>query len=135
MCGIFSILNNTFEKSEYTQAFSHGNKRGPENSVLECGNIYNNIILGFSRLAINGFNNIESEQPFLIDNCSLICNGEIYNYNKLYQLLNVNPKSKSDCEVIIHMYKKYGIKQTLNLLDGVFAFVLIDYTKKIVYVA
>ena len=71
----------------------------------------------------------------LIDNCSLICNGEIYNFSKLYQLLNVNPKSKSDCEVIIHMYKKYGIKQTLNLLDGVFAFVLIDYTKKFVYVA
>ena len=41
MCGIFSILNNTFEKGEYTEAFSHGNKRGPENSVLECGNIYN----------------------------------------------------------------------------------------------
>lgn len=135
MCGIFSILNNTFEKSKYTQAFSLGNKRGPENSVIECGNIYNNIILGFSRLAINGFNNIESEQPFLIDNCSLICNGEIYNFSKLYQLLNVSPKSKSDCEVIIHMYKKYGIKQTLNLLDGVFAFVLIDYTKKIIYVA
>ena len=135
MCGIFSILNNTFEKSEYTQAFSHGKKRGPENSIIECGNVYNNIILGFSRLAINGFNNIESEQPFLIDNCSLICNGEIYNFSKLYQLLNVEPKSKSDCEVIIHMYKKYGIKQTLNLLDGVFAFVLIDYNKKIIYVA
>ena len=135
MCGIFAILNNSFEKNDYTQAFSFGKKRGPENSVIESGNIYNNIILGFSRLAINGFNNIESEQPFLVDNCSLICNGEIYNFTKLYKLLNVKPKSKSDCEVIIHLYKKYGIKQTLNLLDGVFALVLIDYKKKVIYVA
>jgi asparagine synthase (glutamine-hydrolysing) len=33
----------------------------------------------------------------------------------------------SDCEVILHLYKRYGIERTVQLLDGVFAFVLLDY--------
>jgi asparagine synthase (glutamine-hydrolysing) len=33
------------------------------------------------------------------------------------------------------MYHKYGIKQTLQHLDGVFAFVLFDYKRNVVYVA
>ena len=37
-----------------------------------------------------------------------------------------NPQTGSDCEVIIHLYIKYGIEHTLNILDGVFAFVLLD---------
>ena len=31
------------------------------------------------------------------------------------------------CEIIIHLYKKYGI-ETLSLIDGVFAFILYDYS-------
>jgi len=56
----------------------------------------------------------------------LICNGEIYNYKELYKIMDVTPVTQSDCEVIIHLYKRYGIKQTLQMLDGVFAFVLCD---------
>ena len=33
------------------------------------------------------------------------------------------------------MYEKYGIEQTLQMLDGVFAFMLVDTLKKKVYVA
>ena len=40
--------------------------------------------------------------------------------------MGLTGKSNSDCEVIIHLYKKYGIEQTLLMVDGVFAFVLID---------
>ena len=36
-------------------------------------------------------------------------------------------KTNSDCEIIIHLYKKYGIEHTLQLLDGVFSFVLFDF--------
>ena len=48
-------------------------------------------------------------------------------------MLNIKPNTLSDCEVILHLYKKFGIKHTLQLLDGVFAFVLIDKTNKKVY--
>ena len=56
----------------------------------------------------------------------LICNGEIYNYKELEKHLNITMNSSSDCEIIVHFHQKYGIEQTLQILDGVFAFVLID---------
>ena len=62
-----------------------------------------------------------------------MCNGEIYNWKHLYSMMGIEGYSKSDCEVIIHMYKKYGLEEMINLLDGVFAFVLID-TKQKMYI-
>jgi len=125
MCGIFCILNNndSFQNKFIEKQFMKGKARGPEFSILQNMNI--GCSLGFHRLAINGLNS-ESNQPILIDDISLICNGEIYNYKELYKLLDITPKTDSDCEVIIHLYKKYGIEQTLQLLDGVFAFILLD---------
>jgi asparagine synthase (glutamine-hydrolysing) len=82
--------------------------------------------LGFHRLAINGLNKI-SNQPLIFQDIVLICNGEIYNYKELYALMEIDtPTTGSDCEVIIHLYLKYGIEQTLVMLDGVFSFVLYD---------
>jgi asparagine synthase (glutamine-hydrolysing) len=40
--------------------------------------------------------------------------------------MNIQPKTDSDCEVIIHLYMKYGIEQCLQMLDGVFSFILCD---------
>ena len=57
---------------------------------------------------------------------TLICNGEIYNNKQLIKDNNFNMRSSSDCEVILHMYKKYGIETTVKSLDGVFAFILVD---------
>ena len=134
MCGIFSILNNNFSKEQVVKNFNKGQPRGPENSkIIELE--YPNIFLGFHRLAINGYNDEMSNQPFLIDGIYLICNGEIYNWKKLYSMMNINGCSNSDCEVIIHMYKKYGIEHTLKLLDGVFAFVLVDTNTNDIYIA
>ena len=76
-------------------------------------------------MAINGLDNI-SEQPISLYNYTLICNGEIYNYKQLFDEIDVIPSTNSDCEIIIHLYKLYGIEQTLRLLDGVFSFILID---------
>ena len=124
MCGIFALLNNTdMTKDIIKEEFMKGNKRGPEFSKLESK--YNKLFLGFHRLAINGLNN-ESNQPIVFNNIFLICNGEIYNYKQLYKYIDVKPTTDSDCEVIIHLYLKYGIEQTLNMLDGVYSFVLYD---------
>jgi len=124
MCGIFALLNNdtTYSKNFIKEQFEKIKNRGPENSVL-VDNVKSTF--GFHRLAINGLN-IQSNQPFLIDNILLICNGEIYNYKELYQLMGIEGSTQSDCEVIIHLYKNYGIEQTLQMLDGVFSFVLLD---------
>lgn len=130
MCGIFSLLNNIknytndtyFSDDFIKKQFEKGKNRGPEFSKID---FKNNIILGFHRLAINGLSH-ESNQPIHIYDINLICNGEIYNYKELYELMGIEPTTGSDCEVIIHLYKLYGIEQTLRMLDGVFSFVLYD---------
>jgi asparagine synthase (glutamine-hydrolysing) len=129
MCGIFALLNshifnNTLPNNDIiNNEFMKGQRRGPEFSKLETK--YIKMRLGFHRLAINGLNE-ESNQPLVINDVVLICNGEIYNYKQLYKYMNVEPETGSDCEVIIHLYLKYGIEQTLIMLDGVFSFVLYD---------
>jgi asparagine synthase (glutamine-hydrolysing) len=135
MCGIFAILNyvdrynNNYD--EIYKEFIKGKHRGPEFSVLT--KIHAKLYFGFHRLAINGLNS-ESNQPIIIKDAmscqfgeiSLICNGEIYNYKELYQQTGISPTTDSDCEVIAHLYLKYGIHQTLTMLDGVFSFILLD---------
>lgn len=124
MCGIFALLNNYhFCLDDIKQQFMKGQNRGPEFSKLETS--YLKMILGFHRLAINGLNT-ESNQPLVINNIVLICNGEIYNFKEIYSLLDITPKTSSDCEAIIHLYLHFGIEQTLTMLDGVFSFVLFD---------
>tara|TARA_B100000795_G_scaffold256417_1_gene228814 strand:+ start:2558 stop:4171 length:1614 start_codon:yes stop_codon:yes gene_type:complete len=134
MCGIFSILNNFYHIDTVKKSFQKGSPRGPEMSTLNVDNDLN-IIYGFHRLAINGFNNDNSNQPLKYKNCILICNGEIYNWKELHSILGITLDSRSDCEIIIHLYKKYGIEYTLQLLDGVFAFMLIDVEKKECFIA
>lgn len=126
MCGIFALLNNCkyeIEKSIIEEQFQKGRKRGPEFSKLDYS--YMKMVLGFHRLAINGLN-VESNQPIVYNDIVLICNGEIYNYKQLYDYMNVNPITDSDCEVIIHLFVRYGIEQTLLMIDGVYSFVLYD---------
>ena len=122
MCGIFALINNNNSKETIEKEFKKGENRGPEFSILKE---YDNVLFGFHRLAINGLND-ESNQPIVIDNIILICNGEIYNYKQLAKDHNILMNTQSDCEIIIHMYKLYGIEYTLNILDGVFAFVIYD---------
>ena len=154
MCGIFSLINYTntnISALDIEAEFQKGKSRGPESSQL-IFNEEQNYVQGFHRLAINGLNDaanqpirifksdkiFESERIFKSDKISsnfetLICNGEIYNYKELYQMMGIKGETDSDCEVIIHMYLKYGIEQTLRMLDGVFAFIL--YTHDVIYVA
>ncbi len=135
MCGIFALFNNLkYNQDVIKLMFMEGKNRGPENSQLHCLEDYK-MYLGFHRLAINGYNDELSNQPFQINNIWLMCNGEIYNHKYLYNYLNITPKSQSDCEVILHLYEKYGIEYTLKLLDGVYAFVLVDFNKNKIFAA
>ena len=135
MCGIFALLNHigVYNNDIIEREFLKGQKRGPETSKLDI-TLNKNAVLGFHRLAINGLNTL-SNQPFYINDVILICNGEIYNYKELYNKMAITPKTNSDCEVIIHLYEKYGIEQTLQMLDGVFGFILFDTKNNTIFVA
>tara|TARA_B110001450_G_scaffold243133_1_gene254135 strand:+ start:2050 stop:3774 length:1725 start_codon:yes stop_codon:yes gene_type:complete len=134
MCGIFSLLNNasSITDKKINIAFQYCKNRGPEYSELL--KIDENNILGFHRLAINGLDT-KSNQPITINKITIICNGEIYNYKKLYNELKISPKTNSDCEVIIYLYEKYGIEVAISMLDGVFSFILYDDNNSTLYSA
>ena len=134
MCGIFALFNNdVFTKAEILLHFQKGKARGPEaTNVLHFD--VEKLFLGFHRLAINGLDEI-SNQPICINNTYLICNGEIYNHTQLCRDLKIDSQTCSDCEVILHLYFRYGIAHTLTLLDGVFAFVLLDMNISKAFVA
>lgn len=136
MCGIFALLNKTNDitMTLIHEQFQKGKNRGPEFSKLTN---YIKSVFGFHRLAINGLNQ-NSNQPIIYNDIVLICNGEIYNYKQLYQNMNITPTTDSDCEIIIHLFLKYGIEQSLIMMDGVFSFVLLDNrneNNKYIYIA
>ena len=139
MCGIFGFVENkegiNYPKERLNNAFMKGQFRGPEYSALKCVSTkMKNVNLGFHRLAINGLDAI-SHQPIVHEGISVLCNGEIYNYKKLYEKIGVTPTTNSDCEVIIHLYRKYGFETMLHLIDGVYAIILLDENTGELYVA
>ena len=134
MCGIFSLLldNKTkLTKDEVREYFNRIQGRGPEDSKFISFENYYKLYLGFHRLRINDISD-EGNQPFyekyFQKEFYCVTNGEIYNYKKLAKEYNIELKSKSDCEIILKLYLKIGYK-VFNLLDGVFAGVIICYDK------
>ena len=137
MCGIFyfeSVARLALAQLKTLQeSFIHSSHRGPDMSVFLKDEMR---AWGFHRLSING-KDTAANQPFHLKGCRLICNGEIYNYKSLITEFGLEHEyqSGSDCEIIIHLYRKIGIRDTLRRLDGVFGFVLHDYDNDVTYVA
>ena len=71
-------------------------------------------------------------QPFVYQESILVCNGEIYNYPQLKENLKNDHSfsSGSDCEVLLPLYKKYGLDIMVRMLDGECAFVLYDQSSQ-----
>jgi asparagine synthase (glutamine-hydrolysing) len=131
MCGIFSLIRPSIYVKDAMNAFEKGKHRGPDESVFHT---LKNVWLGFHRLSINGISN--GSQPFCKNGIYLICNGEIYNHQELYSLLDKKPLSQSDCEIIIDLYETFGMEQTLHMINASeFSFFLYDSHKSVYYAA
>lgn len=134
MCGIFAYHGKDYELEDIHEQILSIQYRGPDSTSYSM--VDRNILMVFHRLSIVGVSN--GSQPLHHpedENLSLICNGEIYNYQQLNSDFEFKPHTDSDCEVILHLYNKFGIEETVKMLDGVFAFVLYDKSKKIMYSA
>jgi len=107
MCGII------VSKGKYNNKFIQ--HRGPdETSVFEM----NGYTFVHNLLHITGDKTL---QPFVNEGIVALYNGEIYNH----------PYEKSDGEVIIPLYRKYG-PGFVRHLDGEFAIALYDFEKDII---
>ena len=135
MCGIFAYLGNKIDSKVLTDAFLKTFKRGPDNNILKS--ITENLIFGFHRLSIND-TSFKGNQPLFHPKkpYSIICNGEIYNYQQLVEENKFTMYSNSDCEVILYLYEKYGIEKLLEMIDSEsFAFCIYDGEKDLLIVA
>lgn len=106
--------------------------RGPDG---EGTYISDKCSFGMKRLSIidleGGWQPLYNEDETLV----CVCNGEIYNYVELREELLKDGhffKSKSDVEVILHMFEKYGIS-FVNYLNGMFAIALYDIKNQKLY--
>lgn len=129
MCGILAYLGNSISQKELKKRLALLKPRGPERTkTFQRGTLF----MGFQRLCINDTSSL-GDQPFMDDEKELflICNGEIYNSKQLIKKNNFKIRSNSDCEVILPLYRKYGLAKAIQQLNGVFAFVLYDAKKKV----
>lgn len=95
--------------------------------------------LGFNRLSIQDLS-YNGHQPMQNRNAdvSIIFNGEIYNFKELRNELIKKGyvfESGTDTEVILQMYMEYGIKRTLEKLNGMFSFAITDMRRSKMYIA
>ncbi|PPR91415.1 hypothetical protein GOBAR_AA29275 [Gossypium barbadense] len=97
--------------------------RGPDWSGLyQHGDCY----LAHQRLAI--IDPASGDQPLFNEDKSIVVtvNGEIYNHEELRKKLAHHKfRTGSDCDVIAHLYEEYG-EDFVDMLDGIFSFVLLD---------
>ena len=149
MCGIAGIVDTKryiepFEIKKMTDTIAH---RGPDaegflflgNLNIKVCNYFDppgfkfNYVFGHRRLSI-----IDLEggvQPMCNEDETvwITYNGEIYNYlaisEKLKTLGHKFKSSHSDTEAIIHAYEEWGV-EGIDLLNGIFAFGILDLRKK-----
>jgi len=138
MCGIWAYFGSgsgTLNAEQWAACERAVGRRGPEaartEKVLGGGGI-----LGFTRLAINGLNPA-GMQPFHWTapdgtRYSWICNGEIYNWRALADEYGIVTTSGSDCEILGPLFHtcREDVGTFCRLLDGVFAFVIVNETAK-----
>ena len=128
MCGFLVVGSEEFELQVFQKALDKAAYRGPDYQHVS---IDHGITWGFNRLSIMDLST-NGNQPFVYKDCTLVCNGEIYNYPELKNKLSKEYtfKSGSDCEVLIPLYDQYGIEILCKYLDAEFAMVLYDTKTK-----
>ena len=135
MCGFVCAAGSSRTRDELKPAFNRIAYRGPDNTIEK--NINDDVYMVFHRLSIMDVS-AAGNQPFILSsnpNHILMCNGEIYNHHELIAQYGFAVESQSDCEVILHMYARFGLERTIRELQGVFALVIYDKERQFLHIA
>lgn len=125
MCCIMGYAGHDLPKETFTEYLLRTTSRGPDDQRVaetEFG------LLGFGRLAIMGLTP-EGMQPFFRGADCVACNGELYGFRPLKRQLTEKGyefKSGSDCEIILPLYREYGLSMFAKL-DAEFAMIIYDH--------
>ncbi len=141
MCGIGGVFNQQASNQPDPQtlvnmaAIMH--HRGPDGFGYE---IIDDTGVGFShaRLTIIDLNEARGKQPFLSDdsNLMMVHNGEFYDFKRIRADLTARGarfRSKSDSEIVLHLFEREGLEETLKHLRGEFAFALYEKSEDALY--
>ncbi len=135
MCGIVGLINKSGLQADYNilkKMADTIHHRGPDDDgVMIDGPV------GFFHKRLSIIDIAGGQQPMTYKDFTIVYNGEIYNYIELREDLKKKGhlfETSSDTEVILHMYKEYG-KNFLNLLNGMFAFIIYDKNQKEIFIA
>jgi len=142
MCGINGLIikEKTTEDKIHQKLLSMNNTiihRGPdEDGQYAYSGDNQSVGLAMRRLSIIDLSS--GKQPIFSDDKQIVIvfNGEIYNYRALKAPLEADGikfKTKSDTEVILKLYEKYGT-DSFSMLDGMFAFSIHDKTANKLYI-
>lgn len=128
MCGIVGIISNKgVNKSiiySMTDLLMH---RGPDQKN-HWNNIDDTVYFGHTRLSILDLT-MNGLQPMISSTGRFVItyNGEIYNHLILRKTIKYNQwKSTTDTETILQLVEEFGIKKTLDSLEGMFSFAIWD---------
>jgi asparagine synthase (glutamine-hydrolysing) len=127
LCGIIGSNKHIERPERIVRTIAH---RGKDLQQYVQGN---NYFLGHARLSIIDLSE-NANQPMEKDGVFLVFNGEIYNYRELAKEEGFDCSTRSDSEVILLMYKRYG-KGFLNKLNGMFSFAIYDKAKDLFFCA
>ncbi len=143
MCGIAGVFHHRPDHFVDPQllvnmaAIQH--HRGPDNfgyvSPPELG-----MGMSHARLSIIDLDEERGRQPHVSPdkNLWLVHNGEFYDFQRIRADLTSRGDrfhSKSDSEIILNLYPRYGMEKTLEHLRGEFAFALFDKNEDCLYLA
>ena len=135
MCGIvcaFNTKNNDSLRLKVLEMAKTIRHRGPDWSGIYSNE---NAIVAHERLAI--VDPSSGQQPLFSNNKRFVlaANGEIYNHMELRkEFPEYDFLTKSDCEVILALYEKYGC-DFLDKLNGIYAFSIYDSLKDEYFIA
>lgn len=135
MCGFlgeYSFKNSLSNPDGFAELLSLSKHRGPDSTFITGGENYR---LGFNRLTLLDLT-LAGEQPKKSPSqrYHLVFNGEVYNYKDLKETYKLEElQSSSDTEVILHLLDAIGINETVSVLNGMFAIVIIDTLENELY--
>jgi asparagine synthase (glutamine-hydrolysing) len=140
VCGIAgylvagSTLDPTVAVTAMTDRIAH---RGPDGAGI-WADVDAGVALGHRRLSIVGLGD-EGAQPMISRSGRwvLTYNGEIYNAPDLAARLGADRswRGTSDTEVLVEAIDAWGIRATLDRLDGMFAFAAWDRSERVLTLA
>ena len=138
MCGLAGVIDlkgrrepDRAQVARMGAALTH---RGPD----ETGSLFApGIGATLKRLSIVGLSN--GQQPIFNEDrtVAVICNGELFDYPERKAELQARGhvfRGGSDCELVVHLYEEHG-EDLFPHLKGQFAFVLVDFSRRIVLMA